>query len=732
MPENNDDKTVTHVVLTKGLDVSHYRIVERVGSGGMGEVYLADDTKLNRRVALKFLQTTMSQDADTRRRFVREAQAAAGLDHPNIVTVFEVSEFSGRPFFSMQYIKGKTLQHYCRQERLSVEQILDLGIGIANGLAQAHDRGIIHRDIKSANIVIDADMRPKILDFGLATIRGGEALTQAGSTLGTIAFMSPEQAQGKTVDNRSDLFSLGVVLYELLTGEPPFRKENNAATLNMILNVEPEPLRRHETDIPDSILPAVQAVITKCLAKSPETRYQTAEEFSAALQSVHNTLSSQSSRPAVEQVASTPSIAVLPFSNMSADAEQEYFCDGIAEDILNDLAQIDKLRVVSRTSSFAFKGKTEDLRDVGHKLNAATILEGSVRKAGNRLRITAQLINVADGYHLWSERYDKELDDVFAIQDEIAGNIVRALRIKLNPKLEAEKVKAPTDNMEAYELYLRGRAFHHGAGRKNTRFSIELFSSAIAKDPGYAQAYAGLAFGYANMFLYFDNDKSNVKKALETSKKALDLNPQLAEAHAARGLAVSLGDQYQEAEEEFKKAIELNSNLFEAYYNYARTCFAQGKHEMACKLYEQASSVNPDDYQALILAAGCYGKLGRPDKVQEALKRGFEIIERRLELNPDDVRAVYLGATALLELDEKEIGIEWMERAIAMEQNDPAVLYNGACFFSRLGQTERALELLDKTINAGFSHKAWIENDEDLANIRSHEGYQSILDKLSD
>ncbi len=717
---NTDDKTVTHVLLTEGLDVLHYRIVERIGAGGMGEVFLADDTKLNRRVALKFMPTHLASQSEMRLRFTREAQAAAKLDHPNIVPVYEVGEFAGRPFFAMAHIEGKSLHDVIKLNNLSIDENISLITQVCEGLQKAHESGVVHRDIKPGNIMIDSSNRARLLDFGLATVYGEDKLTKVGSTVGTTRYMSPEQAEGKEVDHRSDLFSLGIALYELVAGRTPFERENAPATLRAITEDNPEPLTRYKTDVSKEL----QRVIDKALAKDKELRYQSASDMKSDLKRL--------SAVGKKSESELPSIAVLPFSNMSADVEQEYFCDGIAEDILNDLAQVDNLRVVSRTSSFAFKGKTEDLRDVGRKLNAGTILEGSVRKAGNRLRITAQLINVANGYHMWSERYDRELDDVFAIQDEIAGNIVRALRIKLNPKFEAEKVNAPTDNMEAYELYLRGRAFFHRAGQKQTRFAIELFSRAIEKDPGYAQAYAGLADSYSNVFLYFDNDRSNVDSAMEASKKALELNPQLAEAHASRGLAVSLGGQYQEAEKEFEKAIELNPNLFEAYYHYARACFVQGKHEMACKLYEQAGSVKPDDYQAPILAANSYEQLNRPDKMRETLKRGLEIIERRLELNPDDVRGVYLGSIALIAMGEKEKGTDWMEQAIAMEPDDPAVLYNSACMFSKLEQPDKVFQLLNKAIDCGFSHKEWIENDEDLANMRSHKEYQSILDRLSD
>ena len=717
--EFDDDKTRTHVVLTRGTMVQHYRIVEKLGAGGMGEVYLAEDTKLKRQVALKFLSTQYVSDSDFKTRFMREAEATAKLNHPNIVTIYDVSEFQGRPFFAMELIEGQSLRELSKDKELDLDRIIELAIQFCDGLGAAHEKKVVHRDIKPSNVVIDAHGRIKILDFGLAAIQGGERLTRTGSTLGTVRYMSPEQVQGRVVDNRSDLFSLGVVLYEMITGRTPFERDNEAATLKSIGQDKPEPLERYKSGVPDRL----QQVVDKLLEKDREFRYQNASDVKSDLKRLNVVTSEDDSK--------RPSIAVLPFANMSTDKEQEYFCFGIAEDILNDLTKIDELRVVSRTSSFAFKGKTEDLRDVGRKLNVGTILEGSVRKAGNRLRITAQLINVADGYHLWSERYDRELDDVFAIQDEIAESIVQALRVKLGPRQELDKSKGPTRNIEAYELYLRGRIFFHQSGRKGLQFASELFSRAIEKDLGYALAYTGLSDSLSHTFLYFDNDESNVNGAMEASKKALKLNPRLAEAHASRGLAVSLAKQYQEAEEEFKKAIDLNPNLFEAYYHYARACFVQGKHEMACQLFEQAGKVKPDDYQAPLLAASSYRQLNLPEAVRETLRRGFEIVQKRLELNPDDVRAVYLGASALLELGKTEEAVEWTKRATAMEPNDPAVLYNCACLYAVLNQTETSINLLKDAINCGFSHKEWIENDQDLSSIRQHPEYQALLDGLS-
>lgn len=718
--DSEEDKTQTHLVLSLGMMVAQYRIIKKIGAGGMGEVFLAEDTKLKREVALKFLPAQHASDSVLKARFRREAEATAKLNHPNIVTIYEVSDFAGRPFFAMELIKGKSLLKLSKTEELELPRIIELAVQICDGLEAAHDQQVVHRDIKPANIVIDSHGRPKILDFGLAAISGGEQLTKAGSTLGTTRYMSPEQIAGKGVDHRSDLFSLGILIYELITRTTPFERSSDVATLKAITEDKAEPLARFKTSVPESF----QQLIDKLLEKDCELRYQDARGLKSDLKRI------QLSSP--DDDSSRPSIAVLPFANMSTDKEQEYFCDGIAEDILNDLAQIDKLRVVSRTSSFAFKGKTEDLRSVGLKLNAQNILEGSVRKAGNRVRITAQLIKVSDGYHLWSERYDRDLDDIFAIQDEISQSIVAALKIKLDPNHESEKPKVPTKNIEAYELYLRGRIFFHQSGRKGLKYSRDLFLRAIEKDTNYALAYAGLAESLADDYMFFGNDELKLQEALEASNKALDINPELAEAHTARGMVISIKKMFDEAEAEFKTAISLNKNLFEAYYHYARSCFVQGKHQQAVDQFTLASKVKPDDYQSLFLAATSLMQLNLGDKAKESLRRGLEIAKNHLELNPSDVRAVYLGAGALAELGEVKEAKEWAARANAMEPNEAAVKYNCACLYAKLNEVETSVKLLGEAIACGFSAKIWIENDSDLNCIREHPDYLRIIASFND
>ncbi|MFI5281285.1 MAG: TPR end-of-group domain-containing protein, partial [Gemmatimonadales bacterium] len=424
------------------------------------------------------------------------------------------------------------------------------------------------------------------------------------------------------------------------------------------------------------------------------------------------------------------SIAVLPFVNMSNDPENEYFTDGIAEEIINALTKVQALQVVSRTSSFAFKGKSEDIGEIGRKLKVGTVLEGSVRKAGMKLRVTAQLVNVADGYHLWSERYDRQLEDVFAIQDEIAGNIVKALRVVLSDREKRAIEKAPAENVEAYDCYLRGRQYLHQFRRTGIQYARRMFERAMEIDPGYVRAYAGAADCCSFLYMYWDGSRSNIDGADAYSRKALELDPELAEAHAARGLAVSLSKRYEEAEQEFETAIRLDPRLYEAHYFFGRATFQQGKYAEAVRHYEEASRVRPEDYQSVLLMRAPLRSLGRVADAQAALVRGLQLAERHLELNPDDARALYLGAGSLAELGEKERALEWVKRALAVDAEDSAVLYNVACFYAVAGMIDDALRCLEQATQKGFGHKAWIENDSDLDSLRGEPRFAALLQKL--
>jgi adenylate cyclase len=424
------------------------------------------------------------------------------------------------------------------------------------------------------------------------------------------------------------------------------------------------------------------------------------------------------------------SIAVLSFSDLSPAKDQEYFCDGIAEEIINSLTRIKGLSVSARISSFAFKGKSEDIRSIGRKLGVSTVLEGSVRKSESQLRITAQLINVEDGYHLWSERYDRELKDIFAIQDEIARNIAATLKITLTPKESLALVKAPTTVMEAYEYYLRGRLFFYQYKRKGIEFALKMFSQAIELDPEYVRAYAGTADCCSFLYMYAGSHEKHLQQADANSRKALELDPDSAEAHASRGVALSLKNQHGEAEQEFETAIRLGPMLYEAYYLYARASFVQGKLEKAIQLYEKAREVNPQDYQAPLLVAQIFCDLGEEEKAEASRRRGIAAAEARLKLNPDDARALYMGANGLVALGEFERGLEWATQALAMDPDEPMVLYNVACIQSLAGRYEDALTSLERAVKNGLTQKTWLEHDSNLDPVRRSPRYKRLIKSL--
>jgi len=705
--------------------VDRYAIEREVGRGGMATVYLAQDVRHHRPVAVKVLhpQLAVSLGSD---RFLREIQIAARLQHPHIVPLYDSGQAEDLLYYVMPYVEGESLrQRLAREPRLPVEDAIQIARAVAAALDYAHRNHVVHRDIKPENVMLHQG-EAVVTDFGIAkaVTAAADNLTQTGTAVGTPAYMSPEQAAGEAeLDGRSDVYSLGAMLYEMLGGTAPFTGTTAQAIIAKLFT-EPVPsLRERREDVAEWLDQAVR----KALAKAPTDRFATAAQFAQALAWP----SSGSTPPGTPAGASAPkSIAVLPFVNMSADPENEYFTDGIAEEIINALTKIQALRVAARTSSFAFKGKNEDIGEIGRKLKVATVLEGSVRKAGTRLRVTAQLVNVADGYHLWSERYDRQLEDVFVIQDEISENIVRALRVVLSEEEKRAIEKAPTENVQAYDYYLRGRQFFHQFRRTGIQFARRMFERAIEIDPNYALAYAGVADCCSFLYMYWDGSKANLESAESASRKALELAPDLAEAHASRGFALTLRQQYLEARREFETAIRLNPKLYEAHYLYARACMQEGKLEDAVRHYEDACRVRPEDYQAQLLMQAPLKGLGRKADAAVAQRRGLQLAEKHLELNPDDARALYLGGGALVQIGERERGLEWAKRACAIDPEDPGVLYNVACVYAFLEQTDDALTCLEKAIRNGFGHREWLENDPDLDSLRGVPRFKTLLSKM--
>jgi serine/threonine protein kinase/Tfp pilus assembly protein PilF len=696
-----------------------YRIEQEVGRGGMAVVYRAHDTRHDRPVALKVLHPEIAAALGTTR-FFQEIRLAARLNHPHIITLHDSGEMDGTLYYVMPFIDGPNLRaRLDREGRLPADEAVDLAQQIAGALDYAHRLGVVHRDIKPENVML-YEGEALVADFGIAkavSAAGGANLTRTGIAIGTPAYMSPEQAAGETeLDGRSDEYSLGCVLYEMLTGEPPFTASTAQALIAKRFTDTPRSVSAIVPAIPEYVAQAVR----RALSRDAKDRFATAAELSVALER------KQRKGGADEK----PSIAVLPFSNMSTDPENEFFSDGIAEEIINALTKVQALEVVSRTSAFAFKGKNLDMREIGRQLGVKTLLEGSVRKAGNRLRVTAQVIDVDTGYHLWSERFDREMADVFAIQDEIAENIVKALRVVLSKREESAIKAARTSNVRAYEYYLRGRHLYHQWRRESWEGADDMFRRAIALDPEYALAYTGLADSSAIRYMYFSGGEEALQQADAASRRAVDLDPTLAEAHAARGLTLSCQKRFDEAEQELKTAMELDPTLYEAPYYYGRILQMQGRLEEAVGYFDRAASLREDDFQAAGLAHTIYRGAGRIEEMKRAAKRCVDAAKRAIAVNPGDSRALQMGALALQSLGETAMSKEWADRAIEVDPNEISTLYNVACLFAITGEPEKALDLLDRAVVLGWSRPEWLRQDPDLASLRDSPRYLRLISQM--
>ncbi len=707
-----------------------YSLERELGRGGMATVFLAQDVKHDRVVALKVLHPELAAALGPDR-FLREIKLAARLNHPNILPLFDSGEASGWLYYVMPYVEGESLrQRLDREKKLPFAEAAQLVSAIGSALDYAHRQNIVHRDIKPENVMLHEGV-PMVMDFGIAkavSAAGGDTLlTQTGMMVGTPAYVSPEQAAGeREIDGRSDQYSLACMMFEMLSGNRPFTGPTAQAVLAKRFMESAPTLKSASVRVAEH----VEKAVARALAKEPTERFDTVISFVQAVAPETRRGNGAGPTGGAELSKSTKSVAVLPFTNMSADAENEYFTDGIAEEIISALSKIQALHVASRTSSFAFKGKTEDIRDIGRKLEVGTVLEGSVRKSGNKLRISAQLISVADGYQLWSERYDRELEDVFAIQDDIAQNIAKALRLVLTDREREVIEKVPTTNLEAYDYYLRGRQYFNQLRLKSLKFARQMFNRAIEIDPDYALAHAGVAYCCAFLYMYFDARASNLNQADAASRKAVELDPQLAEAHVARGFAVSLRKEFEEAERELEFAIELDPRSYDAAYFYGRALLTQGKWERAADMFARAAEIRPEDYSTPGFLSQAYEGMGQHDKAIAARRQAVELARKHLELNPDDSRALVLGATALAAAGEPDKAAEWAGRGLAIDPEDPMTLYNVACVYALSGRPDAALSCLEKAVDNGFGHKEWLEHDTDLESLRADARFQSLASAM--
>ena len=685
------------MALSPGTRIGIYEILSPLGAGSMGIVYRARDTGLDRVVALKFLPPELNRNSEAKARFLQEARVASSIDHPNICTIYEVGEAPGaesdtaaqadeaQVFIAMAHYDGETLKQRLEHGPLAVDEAVDIAIQVAQGLGKAHAAGIVHRDIKPANLIVTTDGLVKILDFGIAKLVDDVGLTQTGMTLGTVAYMSPEQAGGAEVDGRSDLWALGVVLYEMLAGRTPFVGDGPQAVIHNLLNTEPVPLRGSWSTLPASVGPLVR----RALSKDPDQRHQQASALVDALQTVRDELATAATQLSDTARRATPSIAVLPFSNMSPDPDQEYFCDGLAEELIDALARLRGLKVVARTSAFKFKGQADDIRLIGEQLDVKTLLEGSVRKAGNRLRITAQLVSVSDGYHLWSQRYDRTMDDVFAVQEEIAQTIVQKLKVKLVGEPDAPLVKVPTTNLEAYNLFLQGRHHAQRLTRQGFGRAVECFEAALALEPDYVLAHAGV--GYVNgvrSILGFVAPTEAMPKAREAAERALSLDADCGEARVSLALVRGWYDwDWLGAERDLRRAIELSPGSADAHTGYGEFLCSRGRLDESIAAAARGVELDPLSLQGNRILAVTLQCAGRFDEAAD-------LCRKVLDLEPRYFAARWHLAQALLSSGRAEDAVSVLETGREDAGGEPlteAIL--GACY-AAVGRVEAAREVL--------------------------------------
>jgi serine/threonine protein kinase/Flp pilus assembly protein TadD len=723
-----------------GQTVAHYRITAQLGSGGMGVVYEAEDTRLGRRVALKFLPSELAQDAATLERFQREARAASALNHPNICTVYAIDQHDGQHFIAMELLEGETLAERIRRGPFELGPLLELGIQIVDALESAHAKGIVHRDLKPANIWVNTRGQAKILDFGLAKIdrarsaaEGGpseeptaispQELTQAGSTLGTVSYMSPEQARGKVTDARTDLFSLGTVVYQMATGTLPFQGETSAVVFDAILNREPDPPGQLNPALP----PDLGRILERALEKDRNLRHQTATDFKTELLRLKRDTESGGRRAAelADSRGGTPklaekAIAVLYFENLSGVKEDEYFRDGVTEDIITELSKIKGLKIFSRSTVLNYRHKPVAPAQIGQQLGAAYLLTGSLRRAGARLRINAELVDTQKDFPLWSERYDREMKDVFEVQDEIARKIAEALRVTLSPQEQEALAARPTEDLQAYDLYLRGKSFARRLTRQDHEFALQMFENAVALDPDFAIAHAAIANACAQYHLHFERADRWIGRAVAASEKASSLGKDAPEIRVAEAWIHYAQEEYDVAIQRVREAIERKPDCEGAYYLLGRALFAAGQYQEVVDMADAAIAAAGEDYNIYVPVINALGALGKEDAVRNVVQQRIELLESHLKTVPEDARGRTLLATDYAFVGRAEDAERDATLAMTLRPNDAMVLYNVACVLGQLGKKPEALDAIKKAWEAGFKDRSWARRDPDLAILHDH------------
>lgn len=697
--------------------IAHYRILEKLGAGGMGVVYLAEDTKLGRRVAIKLLPSESESTPNANRRLIREAQAAATLDHPHICSIYEVGEEDSHSFIVMQYIEGETLADRIGQKRLDLIQSVRFAEQIADALNEAHSHGIVHRDLKPANIMITLRGQAMLMDFGLAKLVGPDhqllgsqvqtrsQLTSPGSVIGTVPYMSPEQVRGEQIDGRSDLFSLGAVLYEMITGRSPFLAETGAETIGAILLKEPPPFSSSAPGTPAE----AERIVCKLLAKEKSARYQSAAQVLTDLKQLSGDLDFAAKLGRSGQVKTSfgvgagsgvrkrrstraiDSLAVMPLVNAGNDPEMEYLSDGVTESIINKLSHVPKLRVMARASVFRYKGRDFDPRKIGRDLNVRGVVTGRMLQRGGRLIISIELASAEDGAHLWGEQYNRTSLDIFELEDEISQVISEQLKLKLTSGERKRMTARYTESPEVYALYLNGRYQYNKYTADGIARSIEYYKQAIALDAGYAPAYAGLAHNFVALFYYgFVPPEETVPHARASTMKALEIDEKLSEAHSALGKIKQCYDwDWAGAEKEYKRAIKLNPNSSEAHLSYTTFLATMGRFDEANA--EGRRTLELDPLSLVVNLSLGWNMFFQQRRYAQGIEHG----RKMLEIEPDFYGGHWLMAACYNLLGEFEESVKEHKRAIELGAGTHALSGLGSAY-GRRGKRDEALKVIEE------------------------------------
>ena len=725
-----------------GRTISHYRVTSQLGEGGMGVVYEAEDTNLGRHVALKFLSPSLANDDALLQRFQREARAASALNHPNICTIHGIEQHESEHFIVMELLEGESLGDRISRGALDIETVLSLGIQIVDALESAHSKGIVHRDLKPANIFVTSRGQAKILDFGLAKMSQKpdpasnlptavqDGLTSPGTAMGTVSYMSPEQARGEVIDARTDLFSFGTILYQMATGVLPFQGDTSAVVFDAILNRDPVPAAQMKTTLPGDI----DRIISQALEKDRDLRFQTATDLKTALKRLKRDLSS--GRHVAEassihttrapQATNEHSIAVLYFENLSGMKEDEYLRDGITEDITTELSKIKRLRTFSRAVVMAYRDKAVTAGQVGKELGASHVLVGSLRRAGNRLRINAQLVDATTDFPIWSERYDREMEDVFAVQDEIASKIAAALRITLSPQEQEALAAKPTENLHAYDLYLRGRNFARRVGRQDMQFALQMYENAVALDPNFAVAHAAIANVCAQYYYYFERQEKWIDRVNAAAQKAIATGRDEPEIRCAEAWLDFAQGKYESAVDKIRAALARDPDIDGGYHLFGRALFESGRYQEVVDIMEDALAHAGENYNTTIPIHNALGAMGKTDALKNYTFREIAIYEAQLKKTPEDARVRVLLAGNYASQGRFEDAQRELDLAIALRPDDTMILYNSACTLCEMDKTAEAILALRKAWEAGYRNPVWTRQDPDLAKLHGDPEFERL------